>query len=296
MTGDRRAAFWRDELMAIASETYSSWRDHRTIRLGAGLAYYGLFSLSSVIAVAVGLLQIVGRSAAVEEAISERVVELVGPQGAETVGAFFETLDGPSGTSVGLIGLGSLLVTGSLFFLALEDAFQQIWDIPVASGLASTVRRRLISLVVLLAASATLVVALAAQASSSIFQRLVPGSAPALDAFTTLVGSALGWLVLAAALALLFKYLPRLDLPWRPVLVASFTTGVLLVVGTSLIGWYLRTVGASSVGGVASSPIVVLVWIYYEAQILLAGAHLTKTLSDRHRPPSTAAERDHCAI
>lgn len=269
------------EIEGVVRSTYTSWRNHRTMRLGAGLAYYGLFSLSSVIAVAVGLLQIVGRSSAVEDAIAERVVELVGPQGSETVASLFEQLDGASGTSIGLIGLVSLLITGSLFFLALEDALQQIWDVPVASGFRSTLRRRLVSLLVLLAASVTLVAALAVQAAAGILERLVPGSAPGLQAVAALVSSALGWLVLAAALALLFKYLPAVEIAWRPALVAAVATGIFIVVGTALIGWYLRSIGASSVGGVASTPIVVLVWIYYEAQILLAGAHLAKVLAQR---------------
>jgi membrane protein len=266
---------------SIGTATYASWRDHRTIRLGAGLAYYGLFSLSSVLAVAVGLVQLVGHSTAVEEEISRRVVEVVGPQGAESVAAFFETIDGPSGTSVGLIGLGSLLVTGSLFFLALEDAFNQIWDVPVALGLATKVRRRLFSLLVLLATAVVLVVALAVQASSAILERLLPGTTPGLEAFASLLSSALGWLLLAASLALLLKYLPAVETPWRPVLVTAVVTGALIVIGTALVGWYLRTVGVSSVGGVASTPIMVLVWIYYEAQMLLVGAHLAKILTAR---------------
>lgn len=273
-----RDARIRDDLTQLLVATYASWRDHRTMRLGAGLAYYGLFSLSSVLAVAIGMLQIFGRSRAVEEAVAERVVELVGPGGAETVASLFETFDGASGT-IGLIGLGSLLVTGSLFFLALEDAFQQIWDVPVTPGLRSTVRRRLVSLLVLLAASVTLVTALAVQAAASLLERFVPGSSA--GAVAALISSALGWSVLAVALALLFRYLPPAAPPWRAALIAAFVTGVLLVVGTSLIGWYLRTVGASSVGGVASTPIVVLIWIYYEAQILLAGAHLAKLLGER---------------
>lgn len=250
------------------------------MRLGAGLAYYGLFSLSSVVAVSVALLRIVGRSAAVEEAISERFEQLAGNEGVASVVAMFDELDGPSGTSIGLIGLGSLLVTGSLFFLALEDAINQIWDVPVRSGITSSVRRRLVSLLVLLGAALTLVSALAVQTASSLLERLLPGSAPGLEAVATLVSNVLGWAVLAAALTLLFKYLPQVPQRWGPTLVAAVATSGLLVVGTALIGWYLRTIGASSVGGVASTPIAVLVWIYYEAQILLAGVHLSRILSE----------------
>lgn len=275
---------WHRRFRGVASilgRTYRSWRAHRTIRLGAGLAYYGLFSLTSVLAVTLGLVGIVGRSQTVEDAIVIRVEELVGPSGAATVASFFERLTGSSGASIGLIGLGSLLITGSLFFLALEDAIQQIWDIPVRGGITISLRRRLVSLLVLLGTALTLVVAVAVQAVANVFDRLVPGSAPLLQAVSAVLTALLGLGVLAAALALLFRFLPSAAVGWIPATIAATVTAALLVVGTIAIGWYLRTVGVASVGGVASTPIVILVWIYYEAQILLAGVHLSRVLEER---------------
>jgi membrane protein len=266
---------------SIVRATYASWREHRTIRLGAGLAYYGLFSLTSVIAVSIGLLRIFGRSSVVEADLTARVEELFGATAAESVSEMFSRLDGSSGTSIGLIGVGSLLVTGSLFFVALEDAIHQIWDVPVRSGLRSTMRRRLVSLVVLLGAGTTLVVSFAVQAVAGVLERLVPGSAPGFQAVSAVLTAVLGWSVLAVALTLLFRYLPSAEVRWAPTIVAAVTTSVLLVVGTALIGWYLRTIAASSLGGVASTPIVVLLWIYYEAQILLVGVHLSRVLGRR---------------
>jgi membrane protein len=269
---------WASEALDVVRATYDGWRDDRTIRLGAGLAYYGLFSLTSVVAVAFGLLRIVGRNGTLEAELTDRITELGGAQAADAVSEAFNRLDGSAGTTVGLVGLGSLLITGSLFFLALEDAIHQIWDVPVRVGLRSSMRRRLISLVVLLGAAATLVLALAVQAASSVLERFVPGSAPGLELLSTLLTSAASWSVLAGALVLLFKYLPTVDVAWRPMLVAAVVTSAFIVIGTALIGWYLRTVGASSLGGVASTPLAVLVWIYYEAQILLAGIQLSKVL------------------
>ncbi|MCB0967590.1 MAG: YihY/virulence factor BrkB family protein [Ilumatobacter sp.] len=280
MTDHGLASLFR-QLRDIVLDTYASWRNDRTIRLGAGLAYYGLFSLTSVIAVALGLLRIFGRSATVEDDLTQRVVAALGPDAAAAVSSFFDQVDGSTGTSIGLIGVGSLLVTGSLFFLALEDAFHQIWEVPVRSGIRSTMRRRLISLAVLLGAASTIVVALAVQAAASVLERLVPGSAPGLQAVSALFASMMSWSVLVVALALLFKYLPSVGVPWRPIVLAALITSAFLVVGTALIGWYLRTVGASSVGGVASTPIAVLLWIYYEAQILLAGVQLSRILTER---------------
>lgn len=273
----------------VVTETYTVWRDHRTIRLGAGLAYYGLFSLSSVLAVSIGLLRIFGRSSVLEEDLAERADELFGAAAADAVSQLFARLDGTTGSSIGLIGLGSLLVTGSLFFVALEDAINQIWDVPVRAGVKSSIRRRLVSLVVLLGAAATMVVSIAVQAIAGLLERIVPGSSAGPGTLWAMLSAMLGWSVLAVALTLLFRYLPAADVRWLPTAVAAVITSVFLVIGTSLIGWYLRTIGASSLGGVASTPIAVLVWIYYEAQILLAGVHLSRVLGRRWPMPGQGA-------
>jgi membrane protein len=266
----------------LAVSTYQAWRDTRTIRLGAGLAYYGLFSLSSVVAVAVGMFRIISRSDAVATALEERLAELRGTEVGASIAEIGSQLEGGGGTQVGLIGLGTLLISGSLFFVALEDALNQIWRVPVMSGLRSSVRRRLISLVALLGAAATLVLSMGVQAATTVLEAVVPGSdTTGLNAIASLLTGALSWTVLAGALVLLFRFLPRADVAWSTAIIASIVTSLFVVVGTGLIGWYLRTVGAGSIGGVVSSPIVILVWIYYEAQILLAGAQLCRALELR---------------
>lgn len=147
------------------------------------------------------------------------------------------------------------------------------------SGFRSSLRRRLISFLILLGAATTLVLSLAVQALSSVFDRFLPHSVWGLDLLSDVLSMSMGWAVLAGALALLFRYLPSVDVGWKGPLIGSLVTSAFLVVGTTLIGIYLRTVGASSLGGVASTPIMILLWIYYEAQILLAGVHLSQTLS-----------------
>jgi membrane protein len=263
------------DVRGVLTATYESWRDDRTMRIGAGIAYYGLFSLSSVVAVSLGLVRVVGRSRTVEDAMTEQLEAVFGADAAASVVTLFEQVDGSAGTVAGLVGLASLLVTGSLLFLALEDAMHQIWDVPVRAGLRSTMRRRLISLVVLMGASLTLVLSFAVQAAASLFDKLLPGSAPGLEA-------------LAAAVALLFKYLPSVEVGWRSAIVAAVATSLFLVIGTALIGWYLRTVGVGSLGGAASTPLAVLTWIYYEAQIVLAGVQLSKVLQRRRTTRATS--------
>jgi membrane protein len=88
---------------------------------------------------------------------------------------------------------------------------------------------------------------------------------------------------------LLFRFLPPARVRWRPAIICGVATGALLVVGTALISWYLRSFGASSLTGAAAAVLGVLVWIYYEAQILLAGAQMCKILSAT-APPAASPE------
>ena len=279
-----RRPTWLDRRVpSLVMRTYASWRDDRTIRLGAGLAYYGLFSLSSIIAVSLGLFRIIGSSAAVEEALAERLDHFLGAQSDVTAADILDRMDGSAGTQLGLIGLGSLLITGSLFFLALEDAFNQIWDVPVRVGLRFTVRRRFVSLLVLLGAATALVASFTLQAATSLIEVILPGSTAGEAAIASVATNAVSWTVLGSALTLLLRYLPPIEVPWRSAIITAFLTGILLVIGSALVGLYLRTAGASSVVGVVSAPLAVLVWIYYEAQILLAGAQLAKNLAADRR-------------
>ncbi len=271
-------------VLRIVMRTYDSWRKDRTIRLGAGLAYYGLFSLASVLTLSFGMLQFVTKRSDTEAWLTERFEELLGDSGVDLASMLAERLDGAVGTQLGLIGLGSLIVTGSLFFVALEDALNQIWGMPVRPGIRASIRRRLVAFVVLIATAATLIVSLTVQAVTSLLTAIVPGSAADSIAFNSLIASSLSWLLLAGAVCLLLRFLPSADVAWRAAMISGGVTSALLIVGTALIGWYLRTFAVSSVSGAASAVIAVLVWIYYEAQILLAGAQLSKVLGTAAEP------------
>lgn len=291
----RRFRAWVDRLprpvrsfVLIIRTTYEEWRDDRTIRLGAGLAYYGLFSLASVFTLSLWMVQLLGSRSDVEQYLTTALDDALGEAAPEAASAISAALHDSVGNQLGLVGLASLLITGSLFFIALEDALNQIWGVPVKHGFRWTIRRRLTSFLVLLAAAATLIASLAVQAISSIAERFFPGAFGSA-AFASALASGLSTLVLAGAIVLLFAYLPSADVKRGAALVAGVATSVLLIVGTNVIGWYLRRFGATSVTGAAASIIAILIWIFYEAQILLAGAQLAKVLSRRFATGSVAA-------
>jgi membrane protein len=272
---------WAETVRSILVETYDSWRTDRAIRLGAGLAYYAVFASVPVLTIAVGVAGLVFSQAEIEEYLAERLEGLFSAELAEAARELASAIGGPAGGGLTLFGLVAGLFAASVGFVALQDALNTIWGIPPVRGLSSTLRRRLLAAAVVLLLGGLLVAALLLNTIAVAVGGLLPAGAWGVvdDALVSLVNWGLG----VSVLGLLFQFLIRDDLPWRQVFMASAITGFLLIAGTWLLGIYLRNWSSLSLGSVAGSLLVILLWLYYEAQIVVAGAELLKTLDRRGR-------------
>ena len=267
----------------VVVETYTSWRSHRTIRLGASLAYYGLFAIVPLLAISFAVAGLVISEADVEDVLASVLGNVVDGDGQEFAAQIAESLDATATTgTLGLIGLGSLLLTASLVFVALQDAFDTIWELPVSSGTWATVRRRLIAFAVVLLAGGLLVASFAIVSISNLLRGILPGTSTIVDVGADLVVSVGSVALLAVVISALFHFLTREGLSWKVSAAGGVLTAVTLTVGNRLFIEYMRRFGASSLAGATGSVLVGLVWIYTIAQIVLAGAELTRVLQRHH--------------
>jgi membrane protein len=272
-----RRAFGR--AFGIISATYTQWRLHRTIRLGAAVAYYGLFALVPVLAVCLAVAGRLVSDGQVQEYLDTRLVEVFGPEAAGFSEAVASTL-GSSGTiaGLGLVGAGTLVLAATLLVISLQDALNTIWELPVVSGFRRSFLRRLGAFVVILAAGGVLVLAFAINSITAVIDRLVP-DVVILESMTELFGAATSWALGVGVFILLFRYLPDSRVPWRAASIGGAVTTLLVVLGTTVIGFYLRHFGATSVPGAAGGVALILLWMYYEAQIVLVGAEFTRVIA-----------------
>jgi membrane protein len=278
--------------VGLISETYGEWRMHRTIRLGAGLAYYGLFAFVPVLAVSLSLAGFFFQRQDVQEYLAGQLADILGDDAAAASSALAGVLDEfDSLLSFGVVGAVSLVLTASLLVLALQDALNTIWERPVRSGLRTTVARRALAFLVVVGAGGVLMVSFALNAVSALFGRMVPDVA-VMESVGELIGTAGSWALGVGVIALLFRYLTDVRVPWRGVLPGAAVTALLVAVGTVAIGAYLRRYAATSLLGATGSVFLVLIWIYYEAQIILAGAEFTRTLARRGIDPIWPASLD----
>ncbi len=268
------------ELRSIVVTTYRNWRRARTIRLGAGIAYYALFGVVPLISLSLLLAQVLIDPARVNDFF----LELADEAGVEASVAqdFVDGIDRSSiQTGLGLVGFGSLVFTSLVVFFALQDAFDEVWEVPVVEGLRRSVLRRLTAATVVTGGAAALILMLVVNSVTAVLESLIPGDGELATAVTGLIGGLSSWLVLVLAVAVVFQVLTRVRIHTTALVVGAVATSALLAVGTSLVGVFLSTYGGRSLPGAATGVFLALSWLYYVAQMVLVGLHLTRVLHER---------------
>jgi membrane protein len=268
---------------SLVWQVWRAWRSDYAASMGAALAYYTLFSLAPLLLIVISVAGLVFGEAAARGEIQAQLDTLMGPHSARAVQDLLVSVHQPAkGVAATLLGLGLLLAGAASVFGELQDALDRIWRVPVPSGAPGNgtdwlalLRSRLLAYGMILALGFLLTVSLVINA---LLDALGHTLAPVFQAWQTVValGSATAGFLLAALLfALIFKVMPRVHVLWKDVWVGALFTAVLFALGKSLIGAYIGRSGAASGFGAAGSLVVILLWVYWSAQILLIGAEFT---------------------
>jgi membrane protein len=261
-------------LFGIVAKSLRAWLDDQAPSRGAALAYYTLFAMAPLLMIVVALAGLWLGSAAAQIEVYVRLRDLLGEPGAA---AMLDVLHGvmrpEGGTTATLAGLALVLVGGTTLFVELQSVLDHIWRVPARkqTPVLSHIRKRLISIALILGLSLILVASLALSAMQT---SLLPWLGQ-----WTIVARALdvgqGFLLMSTVVALLYKAMPSVSVAWSDVWVGAIVTAALLSVGRWAIGLYLTHGAIASGFGAAGSLVAVLVWMYYSAQIFLLGAEFT---------------------
>ena len=283
--------------VGLAKDTFRQWGEHKTARLAAALAYYTAFSIAPLLIICIAVAGLVfGHDAAARQILGQ-LGGLIGNKGEHQLTAMVSAASRPSsGIIATIIGVITLVLGASGVVVQLQDALDVVWDAEqrTASGIWQAIRTRLLSLAMLLALVFLLLVSLVVSAGLSAINTYTSSIAPALAYLVQFANLLFDVALLAVLFAIIFKYLPRAQVRWRDVRVGAIITSVLFLLGQFVITLYLGKMNATSPYGDAGALIIVLLWVYYSAQLLLLGAEFTNTWSkrgrtQRSRPQSTAA-------
>jgi membrane protein len=256
-----------------------SWLGDYVPSMGAALAYYTMFSLAPLLLIVISVAGIVFGDDAARGEIQNQLSALMGERGASAVQDLLASVRKPAeGTAATALGLVLLFIGATTVFGELQDSLDRIWRVPEragASGWLALVRARLLSFGMILAIGFLLMVSLVVSATLATIGRWwspVFGEWYALATAINAIGS---FLLVAAMFALIYKVMPRVRVDWQDVWIGALFTALLFTVGKALIGLYVGRSGIASAFGAAGSLVVVLLWVYYSAQIFLLGAEFT---------------------
>ena len=269
---------------SLLAETFGEWYEDRAPRLGAALAYYTVFALAPGLILIIALAGLLlGKDAAQGQIISQ-VQDLAGEAGAEAVRAAIESARS-AGSSLLATALGVVTLLFGLWgvFGELQDALNTIWGVRTTPGrgVVGVIKQRFWSFTMVVGIGFLLLVSLAASAWLAALGKFFSGLLPLPAAMMEMANALLSFVIVTLMFAVIYKALPDVKLAWRNVLTGAAVTAVLFTIGKTLIGLYLGRSTVASVYGAAGSLIVILLWVYYSAQIVFFGAEFTKVYSRR---------------
>lgn len=281
---DKKSLLHPPVLWDLLKATYEEWRKDNAQTLGAALAFYTTFSMAPLLILIIAIFGIILGKEAVQMEIMRQVRELIGEQGAGAVKVMIEAAYRPgTGKAATLIGIFVILVGSTSAFVMLQQALNIMWGAKPnhASSLWDLVKNRLLSFVMILFVGLLLVL--------SLIQGIVVAALTGfLQEWVSIPGvflqlSDLGFTMLLVTLlfALIFKVLPEVDIAWSDVWVGAAITSLLFTLGKFLIGLYLARSTISSAYGAASSLAIMLMWVYYSAQVFFLGAEFTQVYANR---------------
>jgi membrane protein len=265
------ASWW-----GLIKNAATQWIAHKDSRLGAALAYYSVFSLGPLIVIAVAIAGLLFGQDTARGEVSTGLRELLGDTGTQAIDAMLAAASRPrEGVVATVIGIGTLIFAALGVVVQLKDALNTVWEVttPPGKGIWGFARTYVLSLAGVLSLGFLLLISMLLTTALAAGGKYVAPYLP--EASLQLVGSVVSFGVISMLFAMMFKWLPDANITWRDVWIGAVATAVLFEIGKFLIGLYIGKQGLESTYGAAASIVVVLIWVYYSAQIVLLGAEFT---------------------
>ncbi len=272
-------------MIELLKQTYKEWRIDRATLLSASLTFYTLFALAPILIIIIAVAGFFLGEQAIQGEISAYIQGMVGSDVATSVEFIIENAKvADSSLIFTIISIGIFLFGVNRLFTNLKIALNDVWDVKHQpfKKIRTIIHSKLISLVFIIGIGLLLVLALitsVAMATLGVYLvKLLPIDLIMLKAIN--MGTA--FLLITFVIGMIYKFIPEVKIAWNDVWIGALFTAVLFMFGNWLIGMYLRNLTPESVYGAAGSIIILLLWLYFSAQIFLFGAEFTKVYAYKY--------------
>lgn len=283
------------KLLVLLRQSFNDWNGHNAPRLGAALAFYTILSISPLVILVLAIVSLVFNRSSAQAHLLDQTQALIGPEGRNAVQSMLTSGQKASaGIVATLVGLATLLFGASGVFGELRSALNTIWDVKpeATSGIWGMLRERVFSFGMVFSVGFVLLVSLLASAGLAAATKFFGSLLPIPSLVLAITNFLVSFLGIAVLFGLILKYVPETKVHWSEVRIGAVATALLFTIGKTLLGLYLGKASPGSAYGAAGSLVVMVIWIYYSAQIFFFGAEFTHVyaLSRRGPPPATSAE------
>lgn len=268
----------------LIKNTIVGWQRDDASQLAASLAFYAILSLAPLVVIIISMSGFFFSEAAVQGQLVSSMDEWIGIRGAELLQTIIASAgDSRSGIPATILSALTMLFGSTHLFLGIQTALDRVWGVQVepGRGIWMAIKHRLLSFAIVLGlgflALLFLVASTIMTAISVHFSQFFP-----VPAYLRVINFVVSFLVVTVLFAVIYKVLPDVKLAWKDVWVGSAVTSLLFTFGRYLIAVYLGITGAGSTYGAAASLFVLLLWVYYSAQVFLLGAEFTAVYTQHH--------------
>jgi len=267
------------DLLSLSKQAITAWLDDAAPSMGAALSYYTIFSLAPLLLIVMSVAGFVFGAEAARGELFGQLRGLMGADAAQSVQTLLASLDKPvQGVGASVVGVALLVIGATSVFGELQNSLDRIWRAPLRkknSGLWNLLRERLLSIGMILGLAFLLMVSLLAGAFVSALGKWWAPIFSGWEIVAQIANAAVGFILSTLVFAMIYKLMPRAQVRWRDVWIGAIVTSALFTMGKFLIGLYIGKSAVASGFGAAGSIAVILVWVYYSAQIFLIGAEFT---------------------
>lgn len=267
------------DLSGVLKQTFAEFSKDKVPRLGAALAYYTIFSIAPMLLISIAIAgMIFGKSGAQHE-IVQQLKTLLGAAAGTAIEEMLRSAAKPkAGMIATIVGVITLIFGASGVFGELHDGINTIWDVEPkkTSGVMGFIKQRFLSVAMVMGVCFLLLVSLLLDSAIAAMSGWMGNRLPGGKALWHAIEMGVSLVVVAVLFSMIFRFLPDLKIEWRDVISGGVFTAILFVIGKFALGIYLGKAAVGSSYGAAGSLVLLLVWIYYSAQILYFGAEFTQ--------------------
>ncbi|HTJ96924.1 MAG TPA: YihY/virulence factor BrkB family protein [Rhodocyclaceae bacterium] len=280
--------------LSLIRKSIAAWIDDYASSMGAAIAYYTLFSIAPLLIIVIAVGGAVFGPEAVEGEIVAQLSGLIGVEGAMGVQGLIRSASQPvHGTVATMISIAFLYIGATSVFSELQNALNRIWRSPATqnrTGLWNLLRIRVLSFGLILGLGFLMLVSLVISAALAALSYWANRILPAWEVVLQIINVMVSWGITTLLFAMIYKLMPQAKIAWRDVWLGALVTSALFEVGKIAIGLYVGTSSLTSAYAAAGSLVVLLVWVYYSAQIFLLGAEFTWVFANDRIARESAGE------